>query len=229
MGTKNALKKQIQKTHTRCRRCGRTSFHIQKKVCSGCGYPSARLRHYNWCKKMIRRKTRGTGRMRYEKELPRKAKNGFREQVRVVVPHLRASGCCGRTRRLVGLASRRPRPRNRARACRGSTFRPGSGFQQPTSILNLPPLLALADRCAAAEEGGGLGVCFGVLWPLAVWSLLSAPLGGMGPLLRGWPCARTRGCGPLGAFTRRRRLAPIGIDVLLAYLNQYILWLWGVC
>eukprot|EP00316_Scyphosphaera_apsteinii_P018217 CAMPEP_0119298930 /NCGR_PEP_ID=MMETSP1333-20130426/1062_1 /TAXON_ID=418940 /ORGANISM="Scyphosphaera apsteinii, Strain RCC1455" /LENGTH=41 /DNA_ID= /DNA_START= /DNA_END= /DNA_ORIENTATION= len=29
---------------------------------------------------MIRRKTRGTGRMRYEKELPRKFKNGFREQ-----------------------------------------------------------------------------------------------------------------------------------------------------
>ena len=82
MGTKNALKKQIQKTHTTCRRCGRTSFHIQKKVCSGCGYPSARLRSYNWCKKMIRRKTRGTGRMRYEKDLPRKAKNGFREQVR---------------------------------------------------------------------------------------------------------------------------------------------------
>ena len=83
MGTKNALKKQIQKTHTRCRRCGRTSFHhIQKKVCSACGYPSARLRSYNWCKKMIRRKTRGTGRMRYEKDLPRKAKNGFREQVR---------------------------------------------------------------------------------------------------------------------------------------------------
>ncbi|EOD38113.1 hypothetical protein EMIHUDRAFT_200568 [Emiliania huxleyi CCMP1516] len=40
-----------------------TSFHIQKKVCSACGYPSARLRSlvsYNWCKKMIRRKTRGT-------------------------------------------------------------------------------------------------------------------------------------------------------------------------
>ena len=82
MGTKNALKKQIQKTHTRCRRCGRTSFHIQKKVCAGCGYPSARLRTYNWCKKMIRRKNRGTGRMRYEKDLPRKFKNGFREKVR---------------------------------------------------------------------------------------------------------------------------------------------------
>merc|ERR1712039_983228 len=79
MGTKNALKKQIQKTHTRCRRCGRTSMHIQKKVCSACGYPSARMRSYNWSKKMIRRKTRGTGRMRYEKSLPRKFKNGFRE------------------------------------------------------------------------------------------------------------------------------------------------------
>merc|ERR1712228_754160 len=68
MGTKNALKKQIQKTHTRCRRCGRTSMHIQKKVCSACGYPSARMRSYNWSKKMIRRKTTGTGRMRYKKE-----------------------------------------------------------------------------------------------------------------------------------------------------------------
>ena len=86
MGTKNALKKQIQKTHTRCRRCGRTSFHIQKKVCAGCGYQSARLRTYNWCKKMIRRKNRGTGRMRYEKDLPRRFKNGFREQARCAAP-----------------------------------------------------------------------------------------------------------------------------------------------
>ena len=82
MGTKNALKKQIQKTHTTCRRCGRTSFHIQKKVCSACGYPSARMRTYNWGKKMIRRKNEGTGRMRYMKTLPRKFKNGFREGVR---------------------------------------------------------------------------------------------------------------------------------------------------
>ena len=64
----------------RCRRCGRTSFHIQKKVCSACGYPAARNRHYNWAPKMIRRKNKGTGRMRYEKELPRRFKNGFREQ-----------------------------------------------------------------------------------------------------------------------------------------------------
>ena len=82
MGTKNALKKQIQKTHTGCRRCGRTSFHIQKKVCAACGYPAARTRSYQWGKKMIRRKNRGTGRMRYEKDLPRRFKNGFREKVR---------------------------------------------------------------------------------------------------------------------------------------------------
>ena len=77
MGT-SPSKKQIQKTHTGCRRCGRTAFHIQKKVCGACGYPSARNRHYNWGKKMIRRKNRGTGRMRYEKELG--GENGFREQ-----------------------------------------------------------------------------------------------------------------------------------------------------
>ena len=80
--SKQALKKQIQKTHTSCRRCGRTSYHIQKKVCSACGYPSARNRHYNWGKKMIRRKNRGTGRMQYEKAMPRRFKNGFREKVR---------------------------------------------------------------------------------------------------------------------------------------------------
>ena len=64
------------------RRCGRTSFHIQKKVCAACGYPSARMRTYNWGKKQIRRKNEGTGRMRYMKGLPRRFKNGFREGVR---------------------------------------------------------------------------------------------------------------------------------------------------
>ena len=36
------------KSHTICRRCGRRSFHIQKKTCSACGYPAARIRSYNW-------------------------------------------------------------------------------------------------------------------------------------------------------------------------------------
>ena len=33
----------------------------------------------NWALKSARRKTTGTGRMRHLKDLPRRAKNGFRE------------------------------------------------------------------------------------------------------------------------------------------------------
>lgn len=36
--------KRHTKTHTACRRCGRTSFHKQKKVCASCGYPAAKMR-----------------------------------------------------------------------------------------------------------------------------------------------------------------------------------------
>mmetsp|Transcript_10206 Transcript_10206/g.13927 ORF Transcript_10206/g.13927 Transcript_10206/m.13927 type:complete len:98 (+) Transcript_10206:120-413(+) len=71
--------KRRNKTHTLCRRCGRRSLHIQKKTCSSCGYPSARIRKYNWSVKAIGRKTTGTGRMRTLKHLPQKFKNGFRE------------------------------------------------------------------------------------------------------------------------------------------------------
>merc|ERR1712138_293186 len=67
------------KSHTLCRRCGRRSFHVQKKTCAACGYPSARTRKYNWGLNAVRRKYEGTGRMRYMKTLTRKAKNGFRE------------------------------------------------------------------------------------------------------------------------------------------------------
>eukprot|EP00891_Asterochloris_glomerata_P007482 jgi/Astpho2/7482/Aster-02055 len=71
--------KRRNKTHTLCRRCGRRTFHIQKTTCSSCGYPAARIRKYNWSVKAIRRKTTGTGRMRYLRDLPRRFKNGFRE------------------------------------------------------------------------------------------------------------------------------------------------------
>lgn len=37
------------------------------------------MRKYNWAEKASRRRTQGTGRMRYLKTLPRLAKNGFRE------------------------------------------------------------------------------------------------------------------------------------------------------
>jgi len=76
--------KRRNKTHTLCRRCGSRSLHIQKGDCSSCGYPSARIRKYNWSKKAIGRKNTGTGRMRHLKEMPRRFKNGFREGEKAV-------------------------------------------------------------------------------------------------------------------------------------------------
>jgi len=71
--------KQNIKTHTLCRRCGRRSFHKQHKTCASCGYPSAKIRSYNWGMKAKRRKTTGTGKMSYLKHVSRRFKNGFRE------------------------------------------------------------------------------------------------------------------------------------------------------
>ncbi|KAG0015666.1 60S ribosomal protein L37A [Podila clonocystis] len=71
--------KRHTKSHTLCRRCGRRSFHNQKKTCAQCGYPAAKLRSYNWSAKAIRRKTTGTGRMRHLSDVNRRFKNGFRE------------------------------------------------------------------------------------------------------------------------------------------------------
>ncbi|KAJ4783094.1 60S ribosomal protein L37 [Rhynchospora pubera] len=78
--------KRRNKTHTLCVRCGRRSFHLQKSRCGSCGYPSARIRKYNWSVKAIRRKTIGTGRMRYLRHLPRRFKSGFREAENEVKP-----------------------------------------------------------------------------------------------------------------------------------------------
>ncbi len=37
--------------HIRCRRCGRHSYHRQKKVCASCGFgASPRRRTYSWAK-----------------------------------------------------------------------------------------------------------------------------------------------------------------------------------
>jgi len=54
-------------------------MHVQKQRCGACGYPDAKKRSYNWGQKALRRKTTGTGRTRYLKTLPRRAKNNFRE------------------------------------------------------------------------------------------------------------------------------------------------------
>ncbi|KAF5023496.1 hypothetical protein F66182_4447 [Fusarium sp. NRRL 66182] len=56
---------------------GRRSLHIQKHECSSCGYPAAKTRKFNWSEKAKRRKTVGTGRMRYLKDVSRRFKNGF--------------------------------------------------------------------------------------------------------------------------------------------------------
>ncbi|KAI5354675.1 hypothetical protein L3X38_007570 [Prunus dulcis] len=71
--------KRRNKTHTLCVRCGRRSFHLQKSRCSACAYPAARLRKYNWSEKALRRKTTGTGRMRYLRNVPRRFKSNFTE------------------------------------------------------------------------------------------------------------------------------------------------------
>ncbi len=39
--------------------------------------PAAKIRSYEWGQKAKRRKTTGTGRMRYLKNVARRAKNGF--------------------------------------------------------------------------------------------------------------------------------------------------------
>ncbi|GIK01127.1 60S ribosomal protein L37 [Aspergillus viridinutans] len=69
--------KRHNKSHTLCRRCGKRSFHIQKSTCANCGYPSAKVRKYNWSEKAKRRKTTGTGRMSHLKDVHRRFKNGF--------------------------------------------------------------------------------------------------------------------------------------------------------
>jgi len=71
--------KKHNKTHTLCRRCGRSSYHIQKHECGSCGYPAKRKRTYQWSEKSIRRRTTGTGRLRHMKVVNRKFHNGFRE------------------------------------------------------------------------------------------------------------------------------------------------------
>ncbi|XP_006462254.1 hypothetical protein AGABI2DRAFT_193492 [Agaricus bisporus var. bisporus H97] len=74
-----ANSKRRTKSHTLCTRCGKRAFHRQHKTCASCGYPSAKMRSYEWGQKAKRRKTTGTGRMKYLKHVSRRFKNGFRE------------------------------------------------------------------------------------------------------------------------------------------------------
>ncbi|CAN8010385.1 unnamed protein product, partial [Ixodes pacificus] len=77
-GTKgtSSFGKRRNKTHTLCRRCGRSSYHIQKSKCAQCGYPNSKLRHFNWSVKAKRRKTTGTGRLRHLRKVWRRFRYG---------------------------------------------------------------------------------------------------------------------------------------------------------
>ncbi|KAL3744990.1 hypothetical protein ACJRO7_014145 [Eucalyptus globulus] len=73
--------KRRNKTHTLCVRCGRRSFHLQKSRCASCGFPARRMRRYNWSEKAKRRRTTGTGRMRYLRYVAIRFKTNFREGI----------------------------------------------------------------------------------------------------------------------------------------------------
>lgn len=51
-GTHSMGKKSGKKNFIKCRRCGRTSYHVKDKRCSSCGFGrSSRLRKYSWQRK----------------------------------------------------------------------------------------------------------------------------------------------------------------------------------
>jgi large subunit ribosomal protein L37e len=56
-GTPSMGKKSGKKTHIRCRRCGKHTYHASKKVCASCGYGnSSKLRKYSFHKKNTSKK-----------------------------------------------------------------------------------------------------------------------------------------------------------------------------
>ncbi|MEM3085677.1 MAG: 50S ribosomal protein L32 [Halobacteria archaeon] len=44
MTTASFGKRNVKKTHIRCRRCGRVAYHIRHRLCAFCGYPRPRRR-----------------------------------------------------------------------------------------------------------------------------------------------------------------------------------------
>ncbi|MBU0615991.1 MAG: 50S ribosomal protein L37e [Nanoarchaeota archaeon] len=51
-GTASHGKKSGQLTTMHCRRCGKRTYHMRKKVCSSCGFgKTSKLRSYAWQKK----------------------------------------------------------------------------------------------------------------------------------------------------------------------------------
>ena len=41
--------KRNKKSHIACRRCGKITYHIRKKICSACGYgKTKKLKKFSW-------------------------------------------------------------------------------------------------------------------------------------------------------------------------------------
>jgi len=48
--------KKVGIKHIRCRRCGRTSYHLSKGYCAACGFgKSSKIRRYSWQMRNFRR------------------------------------------------------------------------------------------------------------------------------------------------------------------------------
>ncbi len=55
-GTTSMGKRGRNKTHIRCRRCGRHSYNVRKGYCTACGFGrSRRIRRYSWQNKKFNR------------------------------------------------------------------------------------------------------------------------------------------------------------------------------
>ncbi len=55
-GTPSFGKRGKGKTHIRCPRCGRHSYHVRKKYCAACGWGrSKKIRKYSWQNKKVTR------------------------------------------------------------------------------------------------------------------------------------------------------------------------------
>lgn len=53
-GTPSQGKHNKGSNHIICRRCGRRSYHVKKKVCSACGFgASKRIKRYSWKSKKV--------------------------------------------------------------------------------------------------------------------------------------------------------------------------------
>ncbi|PIN68399.1 50S ribosomal protein L37e [Candidatus Woesearchaeota archaeon CG_4_10_14_0_2_um_filter_57_5] len=51
-GTPSMGKRSAKRSHIKCRRCGKSAYHVSTRVCASCGYgKSTRLRTYTWVSK----------------------------------------------------------------------------------------------------------------------------------------------------------------------------------